>query len=98
MFFLNSDLISTTPALGVYYQPTTITSTASTPTTAPTTSAAPIGDYHLEQFVWAASLLNTTAGALVVLGDNGTQVTMELTRDINVSSRSVLIKFPDLEL
>ncbi|XP_045761377.1 inter-alpha-trypsin inhibitor heavy chain H4-like isoform X2 [Maniola jurtina] len=60
----------------------TTTSTTSTTTTQATTTASS-RNYHLGDYKWTTSLLNTSIDALVLLGENGTQIILNLPTDIN---------------
>ncbi|XP_039765777.1 inter-alpha-trypsin inhibitor heavy chain H4-like isoform X2 [Pararge aegeria] len=60
--------------------PATITTT-STSTQTPTTASNV--NYHLEGFEWTSSMLNSSTGALTVLGENGTQVILQLATDVD---------------
>ncbi|CAH2228983.1 jg10320, partial [Pararge aegeria aegeria] len=62
--------------------PATITTT-STSTQTPTTASNV--NYHLEGFEWTSSMLNSSTGALTVLGENGTQVILQLATDVDMA-------------
>ncbi|XP_013166860.1 PREDICTED: inter-alpha-trypsin inhibitor heavy chain H1-like isoform X1 [Papilio xuthus] len=46
------------------------------------TTSSPLESYHLEDFAWLAPLLNTTTDS-ITLNQNGTQVILKITKDIN---------------
>ncbi|CAH2240461.1 jg6263, partial [Pararge aegeria aegeria] len=61
--------------------PAITTSKTTTGTQAPTTASNV--NYHLDGFEWTSSMLNSSTGALTVLGENGTQVILQLTTDVD---------------
>ncbi|XP_052747542.1 inter-alpha-trypsin inhibitor heavy chain H4-like [Bicyclus anynana] len=76
--------VSTIPSPGPAPGPAPVLAPEAVPAPTPDPApASPLDKYHLQNFKWTSSILNKNISALV-FENNGIQITLDLTEDINV--------------